>query len=292
MARLALLRSWFAVLVIAPVLVATSPREARADDPEQPSGTQPLPYTGRPLTLPTLALSPSATATVDQLSTTTAAKIYTVNPKTLNVGVAIGASMGIIENLEVGAVVAPLQVLPAFAYGDPSLHLTFRFVKGSFELAAFFGATFITHDAPDPEVTLPVLNSSAGVLLQPGLLSRIHMGGKAKLDIGAILPIQLGSNVHDLGLDIPVELAFNLADFFHVGATTGFGIANVKDPALDSYIPLGLITGFAIGGEKGPVVDINGLFRWPQFLNPGANDKLDYQDFQVGLTVAAYLYLM
>jgi hypothetical protein len=290
-ARCTLLATSLAGLLVAlPALAVLTPRAARADD--QPEGTQPLAYSARPLTLPGLTLSPSASATLDKLSTTTATKIYTQNPKTLNLGVDIGASFGIVDNIEVGAVFAPLQVLPGFSYGNPSAHGTFRFVKSAFELAGYINTTFITHNAPNPDVVLPVLNQSAGVLLQPGLLSRIHMGSKAKLDIGATVPIQLGSAVHDVGLDVPVELAINLIDAFHIGAQSGFGIQNVKSPALDSYIPLGLITGFAIGSDKGPTVDIDALFRFPQFVNPGQSEKIDATDFQAGLSVAVYLYFM
>jgi hypothetical protein len=286
-ARSALLAIALAALAAVPVVLG--PAVARADD--QPEGTQPLAYSARPLTLPGLTLSPFASATLDKLSTATATKIYTQNPKTLNLGVNIGASIGIVDNIEVGAIFAPLQVLPSFSYGNPSVHGTFRFVKSAIELAAYINTTFITHNAPNPELVLPVLNSSAGVLLQPGLLSRIHMGSKAKLDIGATVPIQIGST-SAIGLDVPVELAINIVDAFHLGATTGFGIQNVKSPALNSYVPLGLITGFAIGSDKGPTVDINAVFELPQFVNPGMSEKIDITDFQAGLTVAVYLYFM
>ena len=281
---------------------------AGADD--IPTGTQPIAYAARPLTVPALTLAPRLDGTVDKLSLGTASQIYKTDPKFWNVAVALGASVGIVENIEVGAVVAPLQVLPSVVYGNPSVHGTFRFVKGGFELAAFIGTTFITHAGVDPQITLPVLNSGAGVVFNPGLLSRIHMGSRAKLDIGATVPIQLGSAVHDLGLNVPVELAFNLIESFHIGATSGFGIANVKAPALNSYIPLGFIAGVAFGSEDKPVVDVGALFRWPQFANPGAQapmmamgsgmtpastgptQTIDVQDFQVGLSVAAYLYFM
>lgn len=292
-------------LVALAVLAAPA---ARADD--MPTGTQPIPYSGRPLTLPALSLAPRVEATLDKLSTATVNQIYKQDPRTLNLAIAIGASVGIVENIEVGAVVAPLQVAPGVAYGNPSVHGTFRFVKGSFELGAFVGTTFVTHSGKDPQITLPVINSGAGVVFNPGLLSRIHMGSRSKLDIGATVPIQLGDSVHDLGLNVPVELAFNIVESLHVGATTGFGIANVKSPVLDSYIPLGLIAGAAIGSGDRPVVDIGAVFRWPQFANPGAGSSqpaattpgqaqtpaptqtIDVQDFQVGLSVTAYIYFM
>ncbi len=307
MARSVLVKRPLAVLaaLIAGGLVG-GPGVARADD-EVPNGSQPVSYSARPLTLPTLTLSPSVEAVVDKLSTATVANTFkgVPNPKNLNVNLVIGASMGIFENLEIGAVFAPLQVLPKVAYGDPGAHVTFRFVKGGFELAGYFAATAITGTGVDPQLVLPVLNESAGILLQPGILTRIHMGGRAKLDIGATVPIQLGSGVHDLGLNVPVELAFNLLESFHIGANSGVGIQNLDAPALTSYIPLGLNAGVTIGNGEKPFVDIGALFNLPQFVNPGVktattgtatmpatNSTIDVQDFQAGITVTAFLYFM
>jgi hypothetical protein len=266
---------------------------ARADDPDVPNGSQPLAYCSRPLTLPTLTLAPQVSGLLDKLSTKTALTVYTQDPKTLNLTGSLGASFGVFESIEVGAVVLPLEVLPTVVYGDPSVHGTFRFLKGSFELAGYLGTTFITHNAKDPELMLPVLNENAGVVLEPGLLARIHGGGHFKLDVSALLPIQLGAGVNDLGLSIPVEVALNLVDWFHVGASTGFGIVNLNDdPSLSgSYIPLGLIAGFAFGHDR-PVVDLDALFRWPDFVTPGATQKFDAVDFQAGLSLTVYVYLM
>jgi hypothetical protein len=288
-ARSSLVRSALCTLAL------LSPVAAHAEVYDAPNGSQPIPYTARGLTLPALTLAPQVSGTLDKLSLTTAKATLTQvpsDPKTLNVALAVGASMGILANIEVGAVVVPLQVLPDVAYGDPSVHGTFRFVRGAFELAGYINTTFITHQGVVSDVTLPVLNQSAGVVFNPGLLSRIHMGGRAKLDIGATVPIQLGSAVHDIGLNIPVELAFNLADFFYLGADTGFGIANVKSPAINSYVPLGLLAGFTISGDDKPVVDIGALFRWPQFANPGKDQTIDTADFQAGVSAAAYIYFM
>lgn len=300
MARSALFGRSLAVLAL---LTLGAPGAARADD-DVPAGSQPLSYSARSLTLPTLSLSPTVSATLDKLSTATAAKTFTSipNPKTLDLLLAVGASFGILDNLEVGAVIAPVQVLPTVAYGDPSAHATFRFLKGGFELAGYFNATVLTGTGVDPLLVLPVLGKS-GILLQPGLLSRIHMGSRAKLDIGATVPIQLGSAVHDIGLNVPVELAFNLLESFHIGANSGVGIQNVEAPALTSYIPLGLLAGVSIGGDK-PIVDIGAFVNLPQFVNPGvkatsgsttttaSTSTIDIQDFQAGLSVTAFLYFM
>jgi hypothetical protein len=286
------------VLVAASLMVAASLQAggvARADEGDGSDGSQPLAYSARPLTLPKLTLAPEADGLLDQLSTQTASIVDPLNPKSqsLHFTGALGASFGVFESIEVGAVVLPLQVLPTVVYGDPSAHVTFRFLKGGFELAGYFNATFITHNAMDPEVLLPVYNESAGVVLEPGLLARVHGGRHFKLDIGALLPIQLGYKVNDLGLSIPVELAVNPIDWFHLGASTGFGIVDLQhDPSLSgAYVPLGLLAGLAFGHDR-PAVDVDAVFRWPRFLNPGNNAQLDTVDFQVGLSVKVYVYLM
>jgi hypothetical protein len=266
---------------------------ARADEYDIPNGTQPIFYCARPLTLPALTLSPRIDATVDKLSTTTASTIYKMDPRYLHLNLAASASFGIVDSVEVGAVALPLQALPTVAYGDPSVHGTFRFLKGGFELAAYINTTFITHTGVDPQLLLPVPSSSAGVVLQPGMLMRIHMGKKSKLDLGATLPIQLGSNVHNLGLNIPLEFAFNIFEYLYLGVTSGVGIVDVTKAKLTNYIPLGFIAGGTIPGGDKPVVDIGASFRWPQFVDPGSSgSKLDTSDFQVGLSVAAYIYFM
>ncbi len=277
-------RSLLVAASLAALTLVASP--ALADD-DMPTGTQPIAYAARPLTL-----APAAVAVLDKLSTTTAGMIYKTDPKFLNLTLGVGASMGVVENIEIGAVALPLQVLPSVSYGNPDIHGTFRFVKGGFELAAYVDTLIITHAGGNSNITLPVLDSSAGVVLNPGLLSRIHMGGRAKLDIGATVPIQLGSAIHDVGLNIPLELAFSLIEGFHIGATSGFGIANVKQPAINSYVPLGFIAGGTFGNNDRPVVDIGALFNWSQFANPGKDQKIDIQDFQAGLRVTAYVYFM
>src|SRR5262249_25063164 len=152
--------------------------------------------------------------------------------------------MGVYESVEVGAVVLPLRALPSVAYGNPSLHGTLRILKDTFELAPYLGVTSITGPGIDPQVTRPVLTSGGGVIFLPRLISRIHTSERAKVDIGATVPVQLGGGAHDLGLNVPLEFAFNPFDYFYVGLTTGFGISDFNAPGTNSYVPLGFLTGF------------------------------------------------
>ena len=61
-------------------LACSPPGVARADDP--PSGSQPMAYAERPLTLPALTLSPSVEAIVDKLSTATPRASTSRTPRT------------------------------------------------------------------------------------------------------------------------------------------------------------------------------------------------------------------
>src|SRR5438874_1035712 len=79
----------------------------------------------------------------------------------------------------------------------------------------------------NPQVAIPVLGSHAGGLLETGLLTRLHMGSKAKLDVGAVVPIELGASGQDLGLKAPVEFAVNIIEAVYVGLDSGFGITSL-----------------------------------------------------------------
>jgi hypothetical protein len=265
-----------------------APAAAHASD-----SAQPVAYAGRPLTLPSLTLAPEVSVLVDELSTDTLKTLNLKNAKNLHLTGNVGVHFGIIDVIEVGGVVAPLNLLPEFAYGNPSVYGTFRLFKGSFEMAAHVNTTFITHMADNPQLLLPVLNSKAGVLLEPGLQMRVHAGEKVKVDLAGYVPIQLGDKANDLGLKVPVEVAFSLSESFFFGLQTGFGVVNFRTPKLeDSYVPLGVLGGYTVSGQSGPMVDIGLHFIWPKFINPGQERKIDYADFQIGVSGIAYIYFI
>jgi hypothetical protein len=256
-------------------------------------GTQPVPYVARPLTLPKLVLVPQLSATMDRVSDGTIAMLDLSDQKNLHVSGDLAIRFGILSDIEVGAVVAPVDVLPAVAYGDPSVYGTFRFIRSSFEMAAHINTVFITRPSQNPSLYLPVIGSKAGVLFEPGLLARIHASDLVKVDVGALVPLQVGDSARDVGLRVPIEVAFSVAEQVFLGARTGFGVVDFSAPKLqDSYLPLGAFLGYSVAADKGPVVDLQGTFLWPKLVTPGAASKLDYADYQVGLSVAVYLYLL
>jgi hypothetical protein len=274
--------------VVAAAAIFLAVRSAAAE------GTQPVPYVSRPLTLPKLVLVPEVSATVDRVSDATIAMLGLTTPKNLQVSGAVTVRFGILADIEVGAVVAPIDIVPSVAYGDPSIYGKFRFIRStSFEMAGYIDTTFITHPSQNPDLYLPVLGSKAGVLFAPGLLCRIHASDVAKIDLGGIVPIQLGVGAHDVGLEVPVEVAFSIYEQLSLGARTGFGVVDFGAPKLEnSYLPLGFFAGYTFAADRGPVLDLQGAFSWPRFVTPGAASKLDDADYQIGFSAALYLYLL
>src|SRR5512144_1204211 len=89
-----------------------APRAAAAGDDSQ--GSQPVAYTMRPLTLPSLSLAPSIGLTLDELSTKTINMLpgtVMKNPKNLHLSGGIGVRFGIVDAVEVGGGFGTVQIL-------------------------------------------------------------------------------------------------------------------------------------------------------------------------------------
>jgi hypothetical protein len=160
-------------------------------------------------------------------------------------------------------------------------------------MAATIDTTFITHPSQDPSTYLPVLGSKAGVLFTPGLLTRTHGGDLVKVDVGGLVLFQLGDGARDVGLRVPVEVAFNVHEQVFLGVRTGFGVVDFGAPGLaTSYLPVGAFVGYSLPADGGPVLDLQGAFTWPKLVTPGAASKLDGADYQIGVSAAVYVYLL
>jgi hypothetical protein len=256
---------------------------ARAEEGPKAGEKMPLPFAERPLTLPKMTLAPEVGFDVTHVS------IGGFGSAT-GVGMEIGAHFGILDDLEVGAVVLPLEFSPDFAYGNPRLEATFRFLKGTVEMGARLRTTFGVH------------SGNTGVVLEPGLPILVHVGQSARIDTGVFVPMGFGTSPGDLpaqsnttiGLNIPFQFIYDIIPELHVGANTGLGIYDFGHAGDTMFIPLGVVAGYAIGNEKGPLVDIDPYFRFPYFAIPGAGqgqDKIFPGIWQTGIAATVYLYL-
>jgi hypothetical protein len=279
------LRHWLGILAVGLTIVTTA-RAARAEEParDEDKPRQPVAVAERRLTLPRLTLAPELSVDVSRLSG------EGIGEGEIEVGAAVGARFGILDDLEIGATVAPIVVTPEFAYGSPRLWSTYRFLEGEVEVGASFSIGIITYAAP---LSLPPLPfQETGVLLQPGMPVRIHIGETARLDVGVYVPIELGG-LGALGMKIPVEFVYDFVKAVHVAVSTGFVISNLNDAVSHMVVPAGLSTGFALAGKKGPVLDIDPFFRFPLLFTPGLEPghQLHVDAFVAGLEASYFLYL-
>jgi hypothetical protein len=203
----------------------------------------------------------------------------------------LGASFGITNDFEVGALVLPIQFNNGAGYGDPTLHATFRFLNTpTFQMGARL----------DLGIGIPHDGLGGGVLITPSvpmlfnaIPHRLTLLAEVEIPIGVAGSSASGSGV-GIGLEIPITVAFDIIEPLHVDATTGLTIVDFlnSEAGPTTAIPLGFGVGYAIG-DKRPIVDIDADFQWTSFIAPGAPDgvsKIQPGIFLLGITAKGYFY--
>jgi hypothetical protein len=180
----------------------------------------------------------------------------------------LGGAIGVMPNLEVGAMILPLQIAPDFEYGDLALYGKYRFVEGDIDVGAQL-LVFLPTDSDD-------VNFDVGV--------PVRFRGPLRVDTGGYLQIDTDG---DAGLRIPATLTTNVTESFYIGGRTGFFVPNFDFD--NGYIPLKLVLGYTIGAGSGPV-DLSLLAGFPFFVSFGDDryDELVTEVFQIGLGVNAH----
>ena len=240
---------------------------ARADEPEETKeGRLPLSYIERPLTLPRLVLNPVA-----ELNVTRDSGDYAVN-------LALAAAVGITDDWEIHAVVAPLQLSPGVTYGQadqpgPSLGTTYRMLSRGTEAALRLDVTALT------------LPHTTGAIVRPGMPFRAHAGESVRFDWGVFVNVT-ASHTTTVGVQLPFALAVDIVEPLHVGVNTGLTLDSIDAPG-SLAIPLGFFAGYAIGGKDGPILDIDPFFRWPKVASSDPGPP----PWQLGLEVGGFFYL-
>ncbi|MFT3769792.1 MAG: hypothetical protein QM820_30515 [Minicystis sp.] len=260
-----------------PMPAYTAPDEwPAAAEPGQAGMRQPVRYSLRPLTLPRLTLAPELSVNVAHAALTIFGSSSDVNA----VGINIGASFGITDDLEFQATFAPFVVAPSEAagYGDPIFGLTYRFIKGDVELGARLQAQILTHLGP-------------GVTVSPSIPLLVRIGQHVRLDTGVQFAVATAHGGVAAGMAVPLVLNGSVTDNFHLGLSTGVGILNFEIPGESTYVPVGFQMGFAVPSSKGPVLDILPSFQWPYLFTPGADGKVNPSLFTVGVQFRGYIYL-
>ena len=258
----------------------------------------PVPYVKRPLTLPAMTLAPELGFAGTHLSFGGfGGDVF---------GMDFGLAFGILDDLQIEA--KPLNV----QFGDPD------FDYGAFRVAALY--RFLNTEVVEMGAELRFyLDNGANFILNPGMPVRIHGGDIVRVDTGINFGLVVANNrstfgndvtfgIHDLdqgpfpaigpwmaGLSpqagVPVDVAFQIVDFFWAGLGTGFGLLSFEDAGDTIFVPLGLEAGGTIPGDRGPMADIGAGFQFPLFVQSGGGDAIVTEIWQFGIDAKVYIGL-
>lgn len=198
------------------------------------------------------------------------------NGSDFTVAMGLGASVGIIENLEAGMMLVPLALSPATDFGNMGFYARYRFMAGNFELGGQVALTIPT---------------SGGFGLSLGLPALIRLSDTMRLDTGAVVNLTLDPGTA-VGLGVPVLLAFQISDPFWFGIRTGLNIGNFEAVGDTIGVPLGVAAGYTVAmSGAASLLDITGEFTWTQFINSGHPDTIVPDNFSIILGANLYLDL-
>ena len=223
-------------IVLTAVIALGFAGTAFADDHE---GGYPISVSERPLTLDAGQMTVDATFGV--------AAFGDIMADSLNVGV----MYGVMENLTVGANIAPLSLGlmdSEFDYGDPSIGALYRFMDGDLEVGA------------GVDISIPVAELST---LDVGVMIPLayHMDA---LRIGTGLNVSLSGLDKDLStsVGVPLSIGYNVTGDIHISLETGIA-GNVDNFGDSMAIPVGLGVAYTIADGDAPMVDIAAGFTLP-----------------------------
>lgn len=228
------------------------------------SGKYPVKYAARPLTLTKMTAVPQLDIKISRLS-------LGILGGSTTFGFQIGGQFGITEDLQVNALLIPLNLSPSAGFGDMRLGGRFRFIKGNFQLGA------------DLQLNIPT-NTSFGII--PSLVGQLN-SGNFRLDVGAgvalVFTDPLGKE-----LQVPVAASLNFGDAFYAQVITGIYLPNFDFLRL----PLGFGAGYTIAKGGQPMLDLGATFTFDNYLLAGAGgDALNFDSFTALITGKFYLFL-
>ena len=191
-------------------------------------------------------------------------------------GLYVGAALGVIDGLELGTVIFPLQFAPDVDFGDLEFYGRYRFFQGRI---ADIGAQLTFHVPTQTEFGMGF-----------GLPMRFRLGSIARIDTGVEFEVVLPDGDSLLLFDLPFGIAFNITDAVFLGGRAGMTLIDLDDPLV--AFPLGIYGGYTLTGGSGKVLaDLTAGFTWP-FLgtaNPGDSLPENFL-FQFGASVYLDLF--
>ena len=231
-------------------------------------GRYPIAYAKRGMTLSKMTLVPDLHFAITQRDLGIASQT--------GFGLALSASFGIMDALEVRAVVLPLTLSPSTSYGPLTLEGTFRFLKGDPELGVRFTAYIPTAD------TLKFA-FKAGVPLD------LHVNPQLRIESGVFFAPVFTDPELSWGIEIPIAAAYNINDPLYIQLELLPAIKSLGKV----YFSMGytLRAGYTIAKGSEPMLDIDAFFRVDDFVQTLAGDAVGFKNFVIGFGAKFYLFL-
>jgi hypothetical protein len=260
----------------ASTLVAVAPTgPAPAAAPASAEGIRlPVAYTQRGITNPAMILSPVAEFDVSRFVAAGG-----LGPSATDEVFGVGTGYSITDDFGVRVTLFALNFNPVQDNGL-AFGATYRFLKGTLEMGVAL------------DFDIQTIPNEGGVVIDPSVPMHLHLGDSARLDFTPGFGISTVAP-SSVGFGVPVQLAIDIVEPFHIALNTGFGFLLSKPPAPETFgdtafVSLGFNAGYAIAGPHGPIADINPFFVWPELVNGfGAQAG----DFEAGVIGTFYIYL-
>jgi hypothetical protein len=178
------------------------------------------------------------------------------------VGLGLGASYGISNDIEAGALLFPFIFSPESDFGDMELFGRYAFTHGNAQLAGQITLQIPTHN-----------DFGLGF----GIPARFFVSRGFMIDTGVELEIVFPEHSEDerVNLDLPLAFNFGVGSTGYLGFRSGILVYHMDDAAIN--------LGFQGGFNVDPAVSLTASFNWPRFIWTGAGDAINPDTFEIVL---------
>ncbi|MFO0625902.1 MAG: hypothetical protein U0325_09830 [Polyangiales bacterium] len=191
----------------------------------------------------------------------------------------LSGAYGVVDALEVGATVLPLQLTDTVRLLNPSIYGRYRLVRSD---SVQVGAELF--------VLIPAMEGSSASL-QLSVPVWLHASEVLRVQTGLSYAVIFDRREALHSFIIPANFVLNATDALHFGVNTGLTIA-AQDAQLLLVAPLGFEAGVAVAGTGDrPLVDIVGAFLWPAFIASGGRTTINSGIWTASLSARFFFFL-
>lgn len=170
------------------------------------------------------------------------------HPDHNQVGIPLGLSFGVLDNLEVG-IGLPIYLSPG-DFGDLPIWATYQFLEGNFQMGAQLALFLPTSSDFGLQLGLPMMYSNGNIRVDTGVFARVNFSSPVASSIF-----------------VPARIGFQITDALYAGAQTEFRVSLYRSHAYFN-MPIYGFVGYTLDGGLGPI-DLGFRFGFDNFIRAG-----------------------